>query len=95
MIFQWSEIYNENCEIIVLQPGLVLIKNWLTLQGQQALIDECREISVDPSIGSWYVPQYESGKKVRLKQMCLGTIFSLSFFFVCFFKTSRTKNLGI
>ena len=56
------------------------MKNFLTKAGQQALIDECRIISMQKDIGSWYVPQYESGKKVRLKQMCLG---DLKFIFFC------------
>jgi len=61
---------NSDAECITLLPGLVLLRNWLTLEGQQKIVDTCRSLSKHP--GGFYTPTYESGAKVKLRQMCLG-----------------------
>lgn len=53
-----------------LLPGVVLLRNFVSLTEQQHLINECRDLGRGP--GGFYRPVYASGAKCRLKMMCLG-----------------------
>ncbi|KAF4150129.1 2OG-Fe(II) oxygenase superfamily [Phytophthora infestans] len=53
-----------------LLPGLVIIKQFLTPQEQQELVDDSRCMGLGE--GGFYKPTYASGAKCRLHQMCLG-----------------------
>ena len=52
--------------------GMVLIKNYLTLEQQQEIVDCARGMGIDPSGGGFYQPTFESGSVMRCRQMCLG-----------------------
>ncbi|XP_030538780.1 uncharacterized protein LOC115746933 isoform X2 [Rhodamnia argentea] len=54
----------------VLRPGMVLLKNYVTLREQIDIIRKCREIGIGP--GGFYQPCYQDGAKLRLQMMCLG-----------------------
>ncbi|GLE00963.1 hypothetical protein PINS_up009760 [Pythium insidiosum] len=53
-----------------LLPGMVLLKNFLSPEEQQRLVDESRTMGL--AAGGFYKPTYASGAKCRLHQMCLG-----------------------
>nr|KYP45483.1 Alpha-ketoglutarate-dependent dioxygenase alkB isogeny [Cajanus cajan] len=57
-------------EEILLGPGMVLLKNFITHDEQVEIVKVCRELGVGP--GGFYQPGYASGAKLRLKMMCLG-----------------------
>ena len=54
----------------ILLPGVVLLRNFLSLSEQQDLINTSRELGRGP--GGFYRPVYASGAKCKLKMMCLG-----------------------
>ncbi|KAI6673299.1 hypothetical protein NL676_001205 [Syzygium grande] len=54
----------------VLRPGMVLLKNYITLSEQIEIVSKCREIGIGP--GGFYQPSYQDGAKLRLQMMCLG-----------------------
>ncbi|KAL2337632.1 hypothetical protein Fmac_012078 [Flemingia macrophylla] len=57
-------------EGILLGPGMVLLKNYITHDEQVKIVNVCRELGVGP--GGFYQPGYANGAKLRLKMMCLG-----------------------
>ena len=59
---------NEECRVI--QPGMILLKNFLTLDEQIAIVDECRTLG--KGNGGFYIPEYASGSRMKLHMMCLG-----------------------
>src|ERR1044071_9698748 len=50
--------------------GASLLKHWLDLPQQRALIDQCRAIMDGPQGG--YVPTVRGGGKMRVRMVCLG-----------------------
>ena len=50
--------------------GAVWLKNWLSLDQQRALVDDCRAIMDGPAGG--YVPTVRGGGKMRVRMTCLG-----------------------
>ncbi|KAJ0075683.1 hypothetical protein Patl1_33775 [Pistacia atlantica] len=69
----------------VLRPGMVLLKNYLSISDQVLLyslfffslssdmvkiLKECRNLGLGP--GGFYQPGYREGAKLNLKMMCLG-----------------------
>ncbi|GMH26374.1 hypothetical protein Nepgr_028217 [Nepenthes gracilis] len=54
----------------VLRPGMVLLKNYITLDTQISLVRRCRDLGLGP--GGFYQPGYNDGAKLRLQMMCLG-----------------------
>ncbi|XP_017441136.1 uncharacterized protein LOC108346577 [Vigna angularis] len=64
------EMYDERSEGWVLGPGMVLLKNFISHDGQVEIVRVCRELGLGP--GGFYQPGYANGAKLRLKMMCLG-----------------------
>ncbi|KAL1331172.1 hypothetical protein HN51_048442 [Arachis hypogaea] len=57
-------------ERMILRPGMVLLKKFLTHDEQVEIVKICRELGLGP--GGFYRPSYENGAKLRLHMMCLG-----------------------
>ncbi|CAH9103195.1 unnamed protein product [Cuscuta europaea] len=55
---------------MILRPGMVLLKNYITLDEQGSIIKTCRELGLGK--GGFYRPGYKDGAKLRLHMMCLG-----------------------
>ncbi|KAL2622571.1 hypothetical protein R1flu_002776 [Riccia fluitans] len=55
---------------LVIQPGLILLKRWLTIEQQVDIVRQCRQLGVGP--GGFYRPQYREEDKMHLRMMCLG-----------------------
>ncbi|KAL3691554.1 hypothetical protein R1sor_005205 [Riccia sorocarpa] len=55
---------------LVLDPGLILLKRWLTIDQQVDIVRQCRRLGVGP--GGFYRPQYREEDKMHLRMMCLG-----------------------
>ncbi|KAL4146925.1 hypothetical protein PRNP1_010681 [Phytophthora ramorum] len=53
-----------------LLPGFVVLKEFLSPQEQQELVNDSRRMGLQE--GGFYKPTYASGAKCRLHQMCLG-----------------------
>ncbi|PWA41644.1 alkylated DNA repair protein AlkB [Artemisia annua] len=56
--------------IIMLRPGMVLMKGYISLNDQVSIVKKCRELGL--SDGGFYQPAYREGTKLHLKMMCLG-----------------------
>ncbi|GLT56049.1 hypothetical protein SLA2020_291220 [Shorea laevis] len=54
----------------ILRPGMVILKNYLSLSCQIKIVKKCRELGLGP--GGFYEPGYRDGAKLHLKMMCLG-----------------------
>ncbi|CAO2839217.1 unnamed protein product [Amaranthus hypochondriacus] len=55
---------------LVLKPGMILLKNYISLNEQVSIVQKCRKLGVGP--GGFYQPGYKTGAKLRLFMMCLG-----------------------
>ncbi|PIA59613.1 hypothetical protein AQUCO_00400478v1 [Aquilegia coerulea] len=55
---------------LVLRPGMVHLRNFITHEDQIRIIKECRELGVGH--GGFYQPGYRDGAKLSLQMMCLG-----------------------
>ncbi|KAL3038221.1 hypothetical protein AAZX31_01G118400 [Glycine max] len=64
------EMQEEKIKGGILRPGMVLLKNYITLDEQVEIVKVCRELGLGP--GGFYQPGYANGAKLRLKMMCLG-----------------------
>ncbi|WOL14785.1 hypothetical protein Cni_G23566 [Canna indica] len=53
-----------------LRPGMILLKNYISLQDQVKIIQKCRQLG--KGTGGFYKPGYTDGAKLRLYMMCLG-----------------------
>jgi DNA oxidative demethylase len=51
-------------------PGAAWLKQWLSIEQQQAIVARCREIMDGPAGG--YVPTVRGGGKMRVRMTCLG-----------------------
>lgn len=60
----------EGNSIVILRPGMILLKGYLSFNDQVKLITTCRELGIGP--GGFYQPEYCDGAKLKLKMMCLG-----------------------
>ncbi|KAI3826090.1 hypothetical protein L1987_00132 [Smallanthus sonchifolius] len=56
--------------IIILGPGMVLLKGYISSVDQINIVRTCRELGI--SDGGFYQPGYSSGRKLHLQMMCLG-----------------------
>ncbi|KAI3683890.1 hypothetical protein L1987_84405 [Smallanthus sonchifolius] len=56
--------------IIILGPGMVLLKGYITSVDQINIVRTCRELGI--SDGGFYQPGYTGGTKLPLQMMCLG-----------------------
>ncbi|CAA3017516.1 DNA oxidative demethylase [Olea europaea subsp. europaea] len=54
----------------LLRPGMVLLKNYISLDVQVDIVKRCRNLGLGP--GGFYRPGYQDGAKLRLYMMCLG-----------------------
>lgn len=54
----------------VLRPGMVILRNYLSLADQAKIIKKCHDLGLGS--GGFYQPAYENGAKLQLKMMCLG-----------------------
>jgi alkylated DNA repair protein (DNA oxidative demethylase) len=57
-------------QLVMIADGAVWLKQWLPLDEQRALIDQCRAIMDGPAGG--YVPTVRGGGKMRVRMTCLG-----------------------
>ncbi|KAI3683891.1 hypothetical protein L1987_84406 [Smallanthus sonchifolius] len=56
--------------IIILGPGMVLMKGYISSVDQISIVKTCRELGI--SDGGFYQPGYSGGTKLHLQMMCLG-----------------------
>src|SRR5215831_9124274 len=57
-------------ERIDIAPGASWLRQWLTVDEQRALVDECRAFMDGPEGG--YVPTVRGGGKMHVRMFCLG-----------------------
>lgn len=50
--------------------GAMILRGWLSLDEQRALVEQCRAIMDGPAGG--YVPTVRGGGRMRVRMMCLG-----------------------
>ncbi|KAL1212088.1 Alpha-ketoglutarate-dependent dioxygenase alkB [Cardamine amara subsp. amara] len=55
---------------IVIRPGMVLLKNYLSINDQVMIVNKCRELGLGE--GGFYQPGYRNGALLHLKMLCLG-----------------------
>ncbi|XP_023642803.1 uncharacterized protein LOC17893270 isoform X2 [Capsella rubella] len=55
---------------IVIRPGMVLLKNYLSIDDQVMIVNKCRQLGLGE--GGFYQPGYRDEAKMHLKMMCLG-----------------------
>lgn len=60
----------EGQKATVLQPGMVLLKSYLSKDDQAKIVKSCRDLGVGS--GGFYQPGYRDGAKLLLRMMCLG-----------------------
>ncbi|KAL8263374.1 hypothetical protein R6Q59_024723 [Mikania micrantha] len=56
--------------IIILRPGMILLKGYISSDDQISIVKTCRELGI--SNGGFYQPGYSGGTKLHLHMMCLG-----------------------
>ncbi|XP_057536229.1 uncharacterized protein LOC130814180 isoform X2 [Amaranthus tricolor] len=61
---------NAKSRQLVLKPGMILLKSYISLKEQVSIVQKCRKLGIGP--GGFYQPGYETGAKLRLYMMCLG-----------------------
>ncbi|XP_077225314.1 DNA N(6)-methyladenine demethylase ALKBH1C-like [Tasmannia lanceolata] len=66
------EHYENDLCVEALEPGMILLKNYISHSGQVKIIKRCRELGLGS--GGFYQPRYRHGAKLHLKMMCLGRI---------------------
>ncbi|KAM7253456.1 hypothetical protein ACFE04_021610 [Oxalis oulophora] len=54
----------------ILRPGMILLKNFLSINDQVMIVKMCQETG--RGRGGFYQPSYRSGGKLHLKMMCFG-----------------------
>lgn len=54
----------------VLQPGMVLLKNYISISDQVEIVNTCQEFGMGPR--GFYQPGYKGGAKLNLHMMCFG-----------------------
>ncbi|XP_010501672.1 PREDICTED: uncharacterized protein LOC104778965 [Camelina sativa] len=54
----------------VIRPGMVLLKNYLSINDQVMIVNKCRQLGLGE--GGFYQPGYRDEAILRLKMMCLG-----------------------
>ncbi|KAK4284286.1 hypothetical protein QN277_001140 [Acacia crassicarpa] len=66
----YTEVQEGVTEKIILKPGMVLLKHYLSHTNQVEIVRICRKLGQGP--GGFYQPGYKDGAKLRLQMMCLG-----------------------
>ena len=54
----------------ILLPGLVVIRDYLSLEIQKQIISTVRDLGIGP--GGFYTPSYRDGAELNLAMMCMG-----------------------
>ncbi|KAL2622569.1 hypothetical protein R1flu_002774 [Riccia fluitans] len=54
----------------IIEPGLILLKGWLTIEHQVEIVRMCQQLGLGP--GGFYQPQFNEQNKLHLRMMCLG-----------------------
>ncbi|ESQ48573.1 hypothetical protein EUTSA_v10020706mg [Eutrema salsugineum] len=54
----------------VIRPGMVLLKNYLSINDQVMIVNKCRQLGLGK--GGFYQPGYRDGALLHLKMMCFG-----------------------
>jgi len=62
-------------EARVLQPGMVLVRAFLSQSQQQEVVDLCRAVGV--SAAGFHAPTYTNGAHLHLKMLCMGQHWNL------------------
>lgn len=57
-------------ELVRVAPGAVWLRNWLSLDLQKQLVEQCRALLSGP--GGGYTPTVRGGGKMHVQMMCLG-----------------------
>ena len=57
-------------ELVTIADGAVWLKQWLSVDQQRALVEQCRAIMNGPTGG--YVPTVRGGGKMHVRMVCLG-----------------------
>src|SRR5262245_36352983 len=57
-------------ERVVVAPGAVWLRSWLSIDMQVSLVDRCGAMLDGPAGG--YVPTVRGGGRMRVRMMCLG-----------------------
>jgi DNA alkylation damage repair protein AlkB len=57
-------------ELVRVAPGAVWLRNWLPLDVQKQLVEQCRTLLAGP--GGGYTPIVRGGGKMHVQMMCLG-----------------------
>jgi DNA alkylation damage repair protein AlkB len=57
-------------ELVRVAPGAVWLRNWLALDVQKQLVEQCRALLTGP--GGGYTPIVRGGGKMHVQMMCLG-----------------------
>ncbi|XP_028769491.1 uncharacterized protein LOC114726940 [Neltuma alba] len=65
-----TEMQEGLAEKMILKPGMVLLKHYLSPKNQVELVRTCRKLGRRPR--GFYQPGYKDGAKLRLQMMCLG-----------------------
>ncbi|XP_058776527.1 alpha-ketoglutarate-dependent dioxygenase abh1-like [Vicia villosa] len=65
-----KEMKQSDKEIVLLRPGMVHLKGYISLTDQVKIVKVCRELGLGD--GGFYQPGYKDGTKLHLKMMCLG-----------------------
>ncbi|KAM0005043.1 putative DNA oxidative demethylase [Helianthus debilis subsp. tardiflorus] len=61
---------NKNASCQILGPGMILLKNYISLLGQVNIVNACQYLGMGP--GGFYVPNNRYGHDLRLHMMSLG-----------------------
>uniref|UniRef100_A0A2P2QLL5 DNA N(6)-methyladenine demethylase n=1 Tax=Rhizophora mucronata TaxID=61149 RepID=A0A2P2QLL5_RHIMU len=60
----------EESNAVILRPGMVLLKGYLSILDQIKIVKLCRDLGLGS--GGFYQPGYRDGARLHLKMMCLG-----------------------
>ncbi|GJZ72733.1 oxoglutarate/iron-dependent dioxygenase [Tanacetum coccineum] len=61
---------NLKSSCVVLRPGMVHLKNYISINDQVEIVKICQEFGMGP--GGFYQPGFNSGAKLNLHMMCFG-----------------------
>lgn len=65
----FAEVPRERA-LVPVAPGAVWLRNWLSLDLQKQLVEQCRSLLSGP--GGGYTPTVRGGGKMHVEMMCLG-----------------------
>ncbi|KAJ4841467.1 hypothetical protein Tsubulata_015688 [Turnera subulata] len=69
-ICEKDEEKESNARGQVLRPGMVILKDYISISDQIKIVKTCRQLGVGR--GGFYRPGYQNGAKLNLQMMCLG-----------------------